>query len=148
MLNTELEPKPAPNFIIATLQNKCPRCRRGNMFTNNNAYAKLSTNAILDMPDKCSVCGQKFDMEPGFWFGTGYVSYALAVAISVTTFVACWVLIGISFKNNSIIYWLIFQIILLVVLQPWLMRLSRSVYIRFFIHYDEDYEQTAPKEFN
>ena len=33
------------------------------------------------MHDNCPECGQKFDLEQGFWYGTGYVSYALAVAI-------------------------------------------------------------------
>ncbi len=34
------------------------------------------------------VCGQSFEIEPGFWYGTGFVSYALSVAVSVATFIA------------------------------------------------------------
>ena len=66
------------------------------------------------------------------------MSYALAVAISVSTFVAWWVLIGISTEDNRIFYWLITNAVLLVVLQPWMMRLSRVIYMRFFIRYDEN----------
>jgi hypothetical protein len=117
------------------------------MFKDSNAYNKLSLTHIFDMYDTCPVCHQKYDMEPGFWYGTGYVSYALAVALSVSTFVAWWVLIGVSTEDNRIFYWLVFNGILLVILQPWLMRLSRVIYIRFFVSYDEDYEKSKPKEF-
>jgi hypothetical protein len=75
------------------------------------------------------------------------VSYALAVAISVSTFVAWWVLIGISIEDNRIFYWLIANTIALIVLQPWMMRLSRVIYIRFFVHYDEHYDESKPKAF-
>lgn len=127
---------------------KCPRCRRGNMFTNNSAYKKLSLKHIFDMPEHCPVCHQKYDMEPGFWYGTGYVSYALAIAISVATFVAWVVLIGISTHDNRLFWWLGVNAVLLVVLQPWLMRISRVIYIRFFVRYDDEYEKHKPKEFD
>jgi cellobiose-specific phosphotransferase system component IIC len=53
----------------------------------------------------------------------------------------------VSTDDNRIFYWLGTNAVLLVVLQPWLMRLSRVVYIRFFIRYDKDYKVTRPKEF-
>jgi hypothetical protein len=104
---------------------------------------------MLDMHDNCPVCNQRFDMhEPGFWYGTGYVSYALAVAISAITFVAWWVLIGISFGDNRIFYWLIVNSVLLILLQPWLMRISRVVYLYFFVKYDAHYETTKATTFD
>lgn len=139
--------RPTPNYLWSILTMKCPRCRKGPMFTDSNAYRKLSLKHIFEMPDTCPVCKQKYDLEPGFWYGTGYVSYALAVAISVSTFVAWWVLVGISTEDNRIFYWLIFNAVTLVVLQPWLMRLSRVIYMRFFISYDKNYTETKPKEF-
>ena len=143
------EPKrPRPNYYWSMLTMKCPRCRRGDMFKDKNAYRKLKLSHIFDMYDNCPVCQQKYDLEPGFWYGTGYVSYALAVAISVTTFIAWLVLIGVSTDDNRIFFWLITNAIVLVVLQPWLMRLSRVIYMRFFVRYDENYEATKPKEFN
>lgn len=117
------------------------------MFKDANAYRKISLKHIFDMYSHCSVCGQQYEMEPGFWYGTGYVSYALAVALSTTTFVAWWVLIGISYKDNSVLYWLIFNSVSLVILQPWIMRMSRVIYTRFFVRYDPDYKLHKPKEF-
>lgn len=139
--------KQIPNYFLSIFSMRCPRCRKGKMYKDSNAYRKLSLTHIFDMYDNCNVCHQKYDMEPGFWYGTGYVSYALAVAISVSTFVAWWVLIGISIEDNRIFYWLITNTIALIVLQPWMMRLSRVIYIRFFVNYDEHYDESKPKEF-
>jgi Protein of unknown function (DUF983) len=127
---------------------KCPRCRRGPMFTHPNPFKKLTLKHIFDMPDNCPVCNQKYDLETGFWYGTGYVSYALAVAISVATFVAWFVLIGVSTEDNRLFWWLGLNIIFLVVIQPWLMRISRVIYIRFFVSYDEEYKKHKPIEFD
>ena len=110
------------------------------MFRNSNAYKKISLTHIFDMYDNCPVCKQKFDLEVGFWYGTGYVSYFLTVLLSAFTFIVWWAAIGISTEDNRIFYWLITNTILIIVLQPWLMRLSRVVYIYFFIKYDENYE--------
>ena len=140
---------PIPNFLWSILTMKCPRCRRGDMFTNKSAYRKLSLKHIFAMPDTCDECGQKFDLEPGFWYGTSYVSYALTVAMSVASFVAWVVLIGVSVKDGDhrIYWWLGLNALLLLVAQPWLMRISRVLYIRFFVSYDKNYKNSKPKEF-
>ena len=141
------EKRPAPGYLWSMLTMKCPRCRRGSMYKESNPYKKFTLAHIFDMHDNCPVCGQKYDMEPGFWYGTAYVSYALTVAISAATFVAWLIFIGISTDDNRIFYWLGINAIVLVILQPWIMRLSRVIYIRFFVRYDENYELTTPKEF-
>ena len=127
---------------------KCPRCRRGPMFKDSNPYKKFSLKHIFDMPDNCPVCNQKYDLETGFWYGTGYVSYALAVTVSVATFVVWLVLIGVSVNDSRIFWWLGLNILFLVLLQPWMMRISRVLYIRFFVRYDEEYEKHNPQQFD
>jgi hypothetical protein len=116
------------------------------MFRNSNPFKSLKLSHIFDMYDDCPVCKQRYDLEDGFWYGTGYVSYALAVAVSATTFVAWLVLIGVSTDDNRIFWWLGTNTAVLVVTQPWLMRLSRVLYMRFFVKYDPDYETTKPVE--
>ena len=145
---SEEKKRPTPNFLWSQLTMRCPRCRRGPMFKDPNPYRKLSLKHVFEMHDHCPECGQKYDLEPGFWYGTGYVSYALAVAISVASFVAWWVLVGISVSDNRVIWWLVANAVLLVVLQPWMMRLSRVIYMRFFVSYDPDYDKTKPTEFD
>ena len=124
---------------------KCPRCRRGHMFNNNNPW---NLKKVLDMPEKCPECGQPFELEVGFWYGTAYVSYALTVALSLTTFVAWYILIGMSVQDNRFFWWMGINIALLVILQPWLMRLSRVIYLYFFVKYDPDYTKHKPQKFD
>lgn len=139
---------PKPNYLWSIFTMRCPRCRRGPMFKNNNAYKKIKLSFILDMPETCPECAQRYDLEQGFWYGTGYVSYALAVVVSIATFIAWLVLIGVSTEDNRVFYWLSLNGFLLVLLQPLLMRLSRVIYLYFFVSYDENYSQTKPVEFD
>jgi Protein of unknown function (DUF983) len=124
---------------------RCPRCRRGDMFKNRNPW-KLKQ--VLHMHEHCPVCDQKFEMEPGFWYGTGYVSYALALAVCAISFVIWFFTIGMSLKDNRFFTWMVCNAVLLVVLQPWLMRFSRSMYIYFFVKYDPDYEEKPVQKFD
>jgi len=127
--------KKRPNYLLSMLTMKCPHCRKGDMFKTKNAYTNL--RKTFDMYEHCPVCGQKYELETGFWFGTGYVSYALAVAFSVATLIAYWVFFNLSWQDNSIFIWLIVNGVLLVLIQPWLMRISRVIYLYFFVYYDE-----------
>jgi len=98
------------------------------------------------MNKNCQLCGQPTEKEVGFYYGTGYVSYAVAVAVSVSTLVAWYVIIGMSTSDNRFFYWLGFNAILLIVLQPWLMRLSRSLWISWFVKYDPDWKEHQPED--
>jgi hypothetical protein len=132
-----------PNYFWSILTMKCPRCRRGPMFKNNNPW---DLRKVFDMPVRCPECRQPFELEPGFWYGTAYVSYALSVALSVSSFVAWYVLIGMSTKDNRFFIWLGINVFLLIFLQPWLMRLSRVIYLYFFVKYDPDYKSNKLEE--
>ena len=140
--------KPKPNYLWSMLTTRCPRCRRGDMFTHANPYKKLKLSYILDMPDHCPVCHQKFDLEPGFWYGTGYVSYAILILFSGLTFLAWWIFIGISVDDNRVLWWLLINGIIIVVLQPWFMRFSRVVYLNFFVRYSENFDKEEGKTFD
>jgi hypothetical protein len=94
----------------------------------------------MKMHEKCPVCGQPTELEVGFYYGTSYVSYAVTVAFSVATFIMWWVLIGFSIDDNRIFWWLGINAFLLIVLQPIFMRLSRSLWISWFVKYDQDWE--------
>ena len=98
------------------------------------------------MPEHCEVCGQAMEIEVGFYYGTGYVSYALTVAISVAIFVAYWVLIGISIEDNSLFIFLAVDIIALILLTPYTMRLSRAIWLSFFVKYDPQWKTRPPAD--
>ncbi len=102
----------------------------------------------MEMNRECPVCGQATEIEVGFYYGTSYVSYALALGVSVLSLVAWWVLIGLSTTDNRFFFWLGFNAVLLIVLQPWLMRVSRSLWISWFVSYDPDWKDHQPVDFS
>lgn len=121
-----------PALIPSIVKMKCPNCRKGHMFTNKSI---LPLGKMLDMPDKCTVCGQKFELEVGFYYGTGYVSYALSVALFFFNLAWYWLIFGLSFQDNSMISYFITSTVIVVLLQPWLMRISRVIYLNMFVGY-------------
>jgi rRNA maturation protein Nop10 len=127
-----------PNYLLSTLENKCPRCRTGKVFSHSNPYDLKNT---VKMHEYCPVCGQPTEIETGFYYGTGYVSYALTVAFSVASFIAWWVLIGFSLDDSRFFWWLGTNAVLLVVLQPLIMRLSRSLWLSWFVKYDPEWRE-------
>ena len=93
------------------------------------------------MHERCPVCGQPLDMEPGFYYGTNMISYTLAVLLSVFTFLLWWAVIGFSLSDNRFFWWLGINAVLLVVLQPPLMRLSRTIWLSFFVRYSPNWKE-------
>ncbi len=100
----------------------------------------------MQMNKSCPVCGQASEIEVGFYYGTSYVSYAISIAVSVSTLVAWYVLIGLSTDDNRFFYWLAFNAVFLIMLQPWLMRVSRSLWISWFVKYDPDWKEHQPED--
>lgn len=123
-----------PNRLVSLAKMKCPNCHKGNLYTNKGV---LPLGQMLDMPERCSACGQKYELEVGFWYGTGYVSYAISVALIAVIAVAYALLVGFSWKDNSIFYFIGIMISILIALQPWIMRYSRVLYIYIFIKYGQ-----------
>ena len=127
-----------PNFILSILKNKCPRCRRGDLYKYKGAFR---IRGLMPMNEKCPVCGQPLDMEPGFYYGTNLISYALAVIVSVVSFVLWAVFIGVSLQDSRFFWWMGVNAVLLLVMQPPLMRFSRTVWLAFFVKYSARWRQ-------
>lgn len=121
-----------PSLAGAILKMKCPSCRTGKMYTQDSIFP---LGKMMEMPDHCPVCGQKMELQVGFYYGTGYVSYALSVALFVFNLVWYWAIFGLSYKDNSIFYYLITSVAVVIVLQPMIMRYSRVLYIYMFVKY-------------
>jgi hypothetical protein len=135
----------SPNMLWSLFAMRCPRCRRGRMFKNSNPWA---LREVFSMHEQCPVCRQPFELEVGFWYGTGFVSYGLSVFYLILTFVVWKLLIGMSTEDNRVFWWMGISIVSLILLQPWLMRFSRVVYLYFFVRHDPDYANTKVKQFD
>lgn len=121
-----------PGIIPSVFRKKCPNCRKGDMFRNKSIFPLKD---MMKMPERCVSCGQKMEIEPGFYYGTGYISYALCVAIAIFNFVWYAVLLGFSWQDDSVWYYLGITITMLLLLQPWLMRMARVLYLYMFVKY-------------
>ena len=108
----------------------CPVCHEGEMYLENNPY-KISK--IMKMHDHCSHCGKKFKIEPSFFFGAMYVSYGVGVAIAVAAFIISFFFIGLD-RN----YTFLVIILTLIILFPPIVRVSRNIWINFFVKYDKN----------
>ena len=139
--NNAVPAKEKPGYLWSLVNQKCSRCRQGDMFQRRNPY---NLQQFMKMNNNCPVCNQRMEIEVGFYYGTSYVSYALTVALSVTTFVAWWVLIGFSVHDNRFFWWLGVNTALLILLQPYLMRLSRAIWLSFFVRFNPNWDTEAP----
>lgn len=113
-------------YSIAT--NTCPKCNVGEFFVTNNPYDFKDFEKINPT---CSYCGEQFLLEPGFYTGAMYISYALTVAMTVAAFVGFVVIF--DFTIEYVLGGLFLAILLLV---PVLFRASRIIWLNIFVTYD------------
>ena len=137
------EPRKSSGYLASTFGCRCPRCREGKLFTHP-VTPNFKKN--MEMNKLCPVCGQPTELEVGFYYGTSYVSYGITVLLSVFTFIAWYIIIGVSTEDNRFFFWLGLNALFLLLLQPWLMRLSRSFWISWFVKYDPDWKQHQPED--
>jgi uncharacterized protein (DUF983 family) len=117
--------------LHSILKGSCPRCHGESMYENNNL---LNVRKVIKMNEKCSKCHLKYMIEPSFFYGAMYVSYALNVAIAILVFILSHTL-SISIQKTFIA---IFFVITL--LFPWVMRISRNIYINMFVDYNPNFK--------
>lgn len=106
--------------IIDIITEKCPKCGKGHVFN------RKGNPLLFQMPrmnEHCSECNHKFEKEPGYFFGSMFVSYAIAVAEMIIFFFLIH-----SFEDRIPV--LILMIALLsILLSTFNFRLSRMVWI-------------------
>lgn len=118
------------NRLYSILTGSCPKCHEESMFTNKNPYILSDT---LKMHERCSNCNTKYKIEPSFFFGSMYVSYAVGIAFAVAAFIISYVFLE---ANVNITF--ISIIVTMVVFLPIILRLSRNIWINLFMNYDKN----------
>lgn len=86
---------------------------------------------MLDMPDRCPVCNQDFRMEPGFYSGALWVSFPLIILLGVPIWIIAFWVVDLSFEVMFATF-----AVLIIGLQPPIMRYSRAIWISVFVKYD------------
>ena len=113
--------------LYSIITGTCPVCQEESMYKDPNPY---KMHKLFEMHERCSHCGTKYKMEPSFFFGAMYVSYALGIAVSVAAFIITYFFFG-----GGLMATFIAITATLVILMPLLIRLSRNIWINMFLHY-------------
>ena len=104
----------------------CPKCRKTPLFES-----PFKVSQPLAMNKKCPVCGQRFEPEPGFYYGAMFISYIFMGFISLG-------LTGLMVFYFKFSIELAFGILLaaLALIFLWNLRFSRSIWIHLVVKYD------------
>jgi len=118
--------------LMGMFRNRCPHCGKGHLYVKKSVFP---LSKCLKMHKHCKICGKQLIYETNN--GPG-INYALTVIIFFINVLWYWPLFGLSYKDNSVYYFLASSIVVVLVLQPWLMRFSRSVYLYIMMMFRED----------
>ncbi|MGN8056715.1 DUF983 domain-containing protein [Pedobacter sp. 22163] len=116
----------------AFVQCKCPRCRKGDIFTVSAYSFRLQKTNI-----NCPHCNLKFEREPGFFYVAMFVSYAMNVAEIITIGVASYVL-GLPLIYENLWYYVGLILTGVLLLSPINYRYSRVILLHYLtpgLHY-------------
>lgn len=116
--------------IYAIATGCCPNCHKESMYVGKNLYNPSYT---IKIKESCSQCNTRYKIEPSFFYGAMYVSYALGVFVGVAAFLVCYFIFQTNLKTAFLVI-----VISLTALMPVLMRLSRNIWISFFISYQSN----------
>jgi uncharacterized protein (DUF983 family) len=111
----------------AMLHARCPRCRRGDLFSGRLTSNRINLN--------CPRCNLYFEIEPGYFYAAMYVSYALNVGTSFVIAMLTYLITG-----NTTSPWLYTGVIIggCFIFAPVIFRASRVMLLYWLspkIHY-------------
>lgn len=116
------------SYLSALVELRCPKCRKGKMF-KHKPYSFKGVSAINN---RCSNCNIPYRLEPSFFYGSMYVSYALGVALAVAVYVLLF-LVGVG-KHLVMSFLIISGAI--IIFSPYIYQLSKVIWASLFIKYD------------
>ncbi|MGB5272682.1 MAG: DUF983 domain-containing protein [Flavobacteriaceae bacterium] len=125
------------NKLYSILTGSCPKCHQESMYEAKNPY---KIGFLFKMKERCSHCGTKYKIEPSFFYGAMYVSYGLGIAFAVAAFVISF----LAFKA-TLLHTFMAIVATMVVFMPVIIRISRNIWINFFIHYDPTKGKAQPE---
>jgi uncharacterized protein (DUF983 family) len=104
---------------------KCPKCGKGDFLVGH----PYNLSHFNNVKESCNHCNQKFRLEPSFYYGSMYVSYAIGVAIAVATFFLSLVL---SFTESIFSKFMLISFVQ-IILMPYIGAVSKTIWAALFI---------------
>lgn len=114
-------------YLYSLLFLKCPQCRQGK-FLEAHPYKLSNMNKVKE---KCPKCGLHYSIEPAFYTGSMYVSYAVGIAVGVAVFVLTY-FTGLAKHPLAIFGYIVSGLFLLM---PYIGAVSKSIWAHFFFKY-------------
>jgi len=105
-----------PALLPALLTMKCPSCRKSTVFVNKSIFP---LDKCLALKEECEVCGEKMKSESN---NGGGINYALTMVLFFLNLLWYWPLFSSSPTFGLEIH-----------AQPYLMRLSRMLYLYLYV---------------
>lgn len=112
------------------LKLKCPRCHKGNLFTNPGLFVM---SGFLKMPENCKHCHQDFRIEPGFYSAALWISYPIVLIVFIPL-----LFFGLYLNENYEIPFKVLLPVLVILcfaLQIPIMRISRAILLHLTVKY-------------
>ncbi|HKK62484.1 MAG TPA: DUF983 domain-containing protein [Bacteroidales bacterium] len=120
------------HWLYSILNYKCPKCHEGDLYPGSAfEFSKLFT-----MNEKCSHCGQEFELEPGFYWGSMYVAYGLASGIMLTGFAILYFFFDVDVTTGILIVAAV-----LFLFYAWVFRTARAIWINIYVNYDKQADE-------
>jgi len=121
-----------PSKLNAMINARCPHCHEGRLFK----YKWWNLLNFAQMHDNCPHCDVRYEVEPGFFYGAMYISYAFTVGIMLIGG-----LIVFNFFNDPPAMGYVVPItIFSLVMVPFNFRTARVIFIHLFsgISYEQE----------
>jgi uncharacterized protein (DUF983 family) len=115
---------PNSSALKAAINARCPQCREGRLFK----YKWWNLFKFAQMEENCSACNMRYEVEPGFFYGAMYISYAFTVGIMLVGGLIIYNL----FNDPDAMGYVIPITLISLALVPANFRISRVIFIHLF----------------
>ncbi len=128
---------PPKGILSAMFGMRCPSCRKSFVFKNRSIFPFSQTTALKET---CEECGQKLISEKNNGAGMNYALTMVIFLLNIIWFVPLYKyfdphkeLHWYDSADQSVWWYLGTSTFVVVVMQPWLMRMSRMVYLYLYV---------------
>ena len=120
------------HWLYSILNYKCPKCHNGDLYPGSS----FDFSKVFTMNEHCEHCGQPFELEPGFYWGSMYIAYGLASAIMLTGFAILYFFFDVSVTMCIIIVGAI-----LFLFYVWVFLTARAIWINIYVSYSKQADE-------
>ena len=121
-----------PSKLHAMTNARCPHCHEGRLFK----YKWWNLLNFAQMHENCPHCNLRYEIEPGFFYGAMYISYAFTVGIMLFG----GIIVFNFFNDPPAMGYVVPITIFSLVMVPFNFRTARVIFIHLFsgISYEQE----------